>query len=219
VYFAILFAVSVLIIVVFFSSSYNKFANSEFVKSLTFFFYLILIFVLQWGYYFALEMLFNGKTIGKMILGLRTINYEGEYLDFKSCFLRNFFRVFDVYMTFCLGAFFCMIINKDFRRIGDLAANTIVIRESKFNIPVPDFTIQNTKVQNTGAVRLTKHLSEKELYIIRQFLNSIDKFAPEKKKDLAEKLARSINERLNDTEAIEDPIKYLQSVYLRHKDE
>ena len=175
--------------------------------------------MLQWGYYFVMEMIFNGKTIGKMILGLRAINYEGDYLDFKSCFIRNFFRVFDVYMTFCLGAFFCMIFNKDFRRIGDLAANTIVIRESKFNIPVPDFKISNMKDENLDTTRLTRHLSEKELYIIRQFLNSLEKFPETKRKVLALKLANTVMAKLNDPETQDNPVEYLRSVYMRHKDE
>jgi hypothetical protein len=188
--------------------------------SITIFFVLIMLFVLQWGYYYFFEMVFNGKTPGKMILGLRTISYDGEFLDFKSCFLRNFMRIFDVNMTLCLGAFICMIINKDFRRIGDLVANTIVIKENKFNIPVPDFNIN--QIRNTGTpdmtVKLTKRLSERELYIIRQFLNSVDKFTPEKRIELSSKLANNIIKKLNDTEIINDPVLYLQSVYLRHKD-
>jgi hypothetical protein len=166
-----------------------------------------------------MEMLFNGKTLGKMILRLRAINYEGEYLDFKSCFVRNFFRVFDVYMTFCLGAFFCMIFNKDFRRIGDLAANTIVIREPKFNISIPEFKISNVKNETLETSKLTRHLSEKELYIIRQFLNSIEKFTVEKRNELASKLAKTISQKLYDAESTSDPVEYLKTVYMRHKDE
>ena len=197
----------------------TAFTQSDLVKSLTFFFYLVLVFVLQWGYYFTMEMIFNGKTLGKMILRLRAINYEGEYLDFKSCFVRNFFRVFDVFITFCLGAFFCMIFNKDFRRIGDLAANTIVIREPRFNIPIPDFKVANVKNESIEAVKLTKHLSEKELYIIRQFLNSIEKFTVEKKNELASKLAFTVSKKLNDPQPVTNPVEYLKTVYLRHKDE
>ena len=50
---------------------------------------LLLIFVLEWGYYIASEMLMNGQSIGKRALHLRVVRENGLPLSFSDSFLRN----------------------------------------------------------------------------------------------------------------------------------
>ena len=187
--------------------------------SLSYFFLFIILFTLQWGYYIFFEMLFNGKSIGKMILGLRVIMYDGEFLDFSSSVLRNFIRVIDINITFYWGAILSMMINKDLRRIGDLVANTIVIKEQKFKINIPDFSIYDLKDTDILKKKIIKKLSENDLYVIRRFLNTADSFKTDKKIEIANKIALAIKNKLNDTEEINDPIEYLKKIYLGHQDE
>lgn len=188
--------------------------------SLSLAFFFVLTFVFQWGYFVFFEMLFNGKSPGKMLLKLRVINYEGKFLDLESSVLRNFVRIVDINLTGFLGAIICMLVNRDMRRIGDLVGNTVVITEESFNIRLPDFSVRTIRQESyTDAKKLTKKLSEKELYIIRRFLNSVESFKEPKRSELAGKIAQSIKIKLNDSEGYNDPIDYLKSVYTRHKND
>ncbi len=174
---------------------------------------------MQWGYFIFFEMMFNGKSIGKILLRLRVINYNGKFLDFSSSVLRNFARLIDIYATGYWGATISMMINKDLRRIGDLLANTIVIKEPKFKIDIPDFNIYNLKETDIDKKKFIKKLSENDLYVIRKFLNTADSFDDNKKIEIANKIAFAIKNKLNDAENINDPIEYLKKVYLGHQNE
>ena len=52
----------------------------------------ILIFVLYWGYYFVFEAYANGKTIGKMLLGTRVVDLDGNKPSKKSIAIRTLCR-------------------------------------------------------------------------------------------------------------------------------
>ena len=56
---------------------------------------LVLLFVLEWGYFVISEGLFRGKTLGKEALGLRVVQLEGYPITFWSAVQRNLLRVVD----------------------------------------------------------------------------------------------------------------------------
>ena len=164
-------------------------------------------------------MFFNGKTLGKILFKLRVIKYDGTFLDFPSSVLRNFIKLLEIMLTCTFSSAVAVIFNKDFRTIGDIFANTVVVLEPKIKIEIPDFSLkESSSEESASGIRLIKKLSEDELYVIRSFLNSMDKFEGSKQQDLAGKIAKTIKEKLNDPGDITDPVEYLKNIYLRHKD-
>ncbi len=190
-------------------------------EALTWFFWFVIIFLLRWFYYFFFEMLFNGKTPGKMILGLRVINHDGRYLDLTAVVLRNFVRIFDQDVTFYLGALISIMANREYRRIGDLIAGTIVIKEDKLQKKIPDFSIIKNWTPDTEekSRKIIRKLSEDDLYVLRKFLNSVESFPPGKRKVLVDNMARTIRVKIGDPDDYVDPLDYLKTVYMRHNDE
>ena len=78
-------------------------------------------------YYAGLEAT-TGATIGKRLLGLRVVMADGSPLDWTSSIIRNVLRIIDFLPAFyLLGAIFVWSTAKN-QRIGDLGANTVVIR-------------------------------------------------------------------------------------------
>ncbi len=78
-------------------------------------------------YYAALEAT-TGATIGKRLLGLRVVVADGAPVDWTSSIIRNVLRIVDILPVFyLLGAIFVWSTEKN-QRIGDLGANTVVIR-------------------------------------------------------------------------------------------
>jgi hypothetical protein len=166
-----------------------------------------------------MELFFNGQSPGKMALRLRVIQYNGDYLDMPSIVLRNLLRFIDLETTFYLGAIISTLLNKDLRRIGDIVAGTIVVRQEKYLKSLPDFKIYSTTAVHHSSVRVLKKLSENDLYILRRFLNSLDKFSPEKKSALGKKMALTFRKKINDQSGYSNPIDYLRELYMRHQNE
>lgn len=89
---------------------------------------LILVFFVYFGYYVFFEMLMNGQTPGKKIAKIKVIKQNGEPIAFFESALRNILRLIDVLVSFCLLGTFLIIFTKDYKRVGDFAANTIVVK-------------------------------------------------------------------------------------------
>ena len=71
-----------------------------------------------------------GKTIGKMVFGIRVVKDTGEGLDLKEALIRNILRLVDMLVLYALGSL-VMVSTPRFQRVGDLLARTIVIKEGR----------------------------------------------------------------------------------------
>mgnify|MGYP000991838487 CR=1 FL=1 len=211
-----------MIVVMFYSLSlFSKFSfilNNETIDSIFLFFVILLIFILRWFYNIVIEFATNGMSIGKFLFKIRVIDIKGGYLTLSTIILRNFSRIIDENLTSYLGVFFSMVFDKYFRRIGDIVAGTVVIREDKFNPVMPDFSINYQDISIEKKI-LQKRLTEEELYILRKFLNSLNKWDEKKRDDMILKMANKIKNRISDKEEFLDPLKYLKEVYMRHINE
>lgn len=88
---------------------------------------LIVIFFLMWGYFVLFEMLWDGSSPGKRIMKLRVVNDDFTPVNFSSSLIRNLLRTADI-MPGCYGfAISTMLFNRDNKRLGDIAAKTVVI--------------------------------------------------------------------------------------------
>jgi len=87
---------------------------------------LVVVFVIQFGYFVLLEMVMNGQSIGKRIFGLRAIRENGQPLTFSNILVRALFRV-SADMIY-VGVFVIMF-SKQHKRLGDMAAGTVVVSE------------------------------------------------------------------------------------------
>jgi len=88
----------------------------------------IAYFALTFGYSIFFEWLWRGQTIGKRVLKLRVVDADGLRLTSSQIVIRNLLRLVDL-LPFCYtvgGAF--LVLSPKLQRLGDLAANTVVIR-------------------------------------------------------------------------------------------
>ena len=94
---------------------------------LGFWFSLILIFVLNWFYHTAFEILWRGQSPGKRIMGIRVVRRDGSPVNPGASFIRNLLRFADTFMFLYLIALISMLVSPGFRRLGDWAADTLVV--------------------------------------------------------------------------------------------
>lgn len=94
--------------------------------------FLLTAFVLEWLYPVVFEVLASGATPGKRAMGLQVLNDDGTPVRWPGSLTRNLLRAID-FLPFMYFIGFCATVaNRDFKRLGDLAANTLVVyREQK----------------------------------------------------------------------------------------
>ncbi|WP_112179911.1 MULTISPECIES: RDD family protein [Paraliobacillus] len=91
---------------------------------------IVIIFVLNTGYYLFLEYFWGGRTIGKKIIGLRVIQDNGHSITLLSSFIRNFLRIIDSLPAAYFVGMLLVFLHPKHKRLGDLAAGTIVVHEN-----------------------------------------------------------------------------------------
>jgi uncharacterized RDD family membrane protein YckC len=76
------------------------------------------------------ETLTRGRSLGKLALGLRVVRDDGGPVRFRHALTRALAGVFvDFLLTFGAGAVICSLLNERGKRVGDLLAGTVVVRE------------------------------------------------------------------------------------------
>jgi uncharacterized RDD family membrane protein YckC len=95
--------------------------------------YLILWFGLEWFYPTAFEVYFGGATPGKRALALMVLHSDGTPVGLPASLTRNLLRAVD-FLPFLYGfGLLAMVLSRDFQRLGDIAAGTVVVyREIDF---------------------------------------------------------------------------------------
>ena len=94
---------------------------------------LILLFLAEWFYPVLFEVYSRGATPGKKVLGLAVLYGDGTPVGWSASMVRNLLRFAD-FLPWAYGfGLLSMLLDRDFRRLGDLAADTVVVhRESSY---------------------------------------------------------------------------------------
>lgn len=88
---------------------------------------ILLFFIVLWGYYILFEIAWNGQTPGKRQINLRTIRTDGMPAGPYEIVIRNLMRLVDILPGSYGVAIIAMFVNPQARRLGDLAAGTLVV--------------------------------------------------------------------------------------------
>lgn len=88
--------------------------------------YFLALFTASWLYFILFEVLCRGVTPGKRSLGLRVVHDDGTPVGWPASIIRNLLRPVDVLPLGYAAGYVSTLVSRDFRRLGDLAAGTIV---------------------------------------------------------------------------------------------
>src|SRR5438309_4634640 len=87
-------------------------------------------FVVVFGYFWISEALFSGQTLGKRAFRLRAVGDRGEPLTWMQAGIRNVVRIVD-FLPYGYGVgVVVLFVNGRGKRLGDLAAGTVVVKDS-----------------------------------------------------------------------------------------
>jgi uncharacterized RDD family membrane protein YckC len=89
-------------------------------------------FIVVFGYFWTCEAFWSGQTIGKKVFRLRAVGDRGEPMTFFQAGIRNVVRIVD-FLPYAYGVgLVVLFINGKGKRLGDLAAGTIVVKDSDY---------------------------------------------------------------------------------------
>lgn len=173
---------------------------------------LIGLFLIEWGYFVAYEMLTGGRSIGKRWLDLRVVKEDGRPLGFGDSLLRNLLRAADFLpMGYAVGLLVAGS-DKRFRRLGDLVAKTMVICDAHSHTLTPLELSPPAQASELRALPLRPPVSADERMAIEALLRR-KHLSLDRAMELAEILAPELARRMHVRYA--DPLRFLGLLHVR----
>ncbi|MFT3767777.1 MAG: RDD family protein [Minicystis sp.] len=157
---------------------------------------LLALFLLEWFYYVFFETLWSGRTPGKRALSLRVVTEGGHPLTFADSLLRNLLRAAD-FLPF-LYAVGLVVMGRDrrFRRLGNLAAGTIVIAEERHAVGATLRLDPPPTAAELRSIPQRVPLTGDEMDAVELFLRRQGRLSAARENELAEMVAPVFAKRL-----------------------
>lgn len=171
--------------------------------------WLILYFVVEWGYYVLFDLVWDGQSPGKRLFELRVIKSAGHPIGFYDSVLRNLLRAADIVPGSYATGVLAILCTRRFQRLGDLAADTIVVHERKAWFAGASAPGRPEAVQ-ADLKKVT--LSNRERRLLQEFMMRKDRLHPDRREELAEILATAYRKRFQ-LPAEADPTLFLSKLY------
>ena len=165
------------------------------------------------GYFVFFEIIWNGQSPGKRAMGLRVVKTSGYPITPVTALIRNVVRLVDWLPAFYAVGVITMIANRHARRLGDLVAGTLVIKEKRYaslsslssarSTPAPSRPgdvlraaglLEPAPLAGSGAQ--LDRLTREDEALIRDFLNRRHTLAPRRRDDLARQIAAVVHGRI-----------------------
>jgi uncharacterized RDD family membrane protein YckC len=156
---------------------------------------ILTFFFSMFGYPVLFETLASGRTPGKRATGLRVVDVGGRPIGFRASAIRNVIRVVDVLPGMYLVGIVAILASKKNQRLGDMAANTVVVMErtggrvSKRAAPAWQEPRDLLEPSPEAATWDVSAVTGDELSTIRQFLLRRGTLTPDARARLAHELA------------------------------
>ncbi len=154
--------------------------------------FIFIVFIIFFGYFIAFEALGNGQTPGKRALGLRVVRDGGYPIDFTAALVRNLIRVGEMMFGFYAIAAIAALVSPENKRLGDMAAGTIVVREAKMQSPASMLR----EIREEPVYAATAYASGEERALVKRFLERRDSLDPRRRNELAHQIAERIRPRV-----------------------
>ncbi|MDX2939184.1 RDD family protein [Streptomyces ipomoeae] len=140
----------------------------------------------------AVETLSHGRSLGKLAFGLRVVRDDGGPIRFRHALVRGAVGVVEILMTFGVVACIASLVSARGRRLGDVFAGTLVVRErvpsgqTPFVPPPPYWLVGRFSGLDLSAVPDGLWLA------IRQYLTRMRQLDPHVGAAMAERLASDL---------------------------
>ncbi|WP_168583365.1 RDD family protein [Gephyromycinifex aptenodytis] len=139
------------------------------------------------------ETLTRGRTLGKKILGLRSVRDDGGPIDFRRALTRNLIGFVEIYLLSGIPALICALVTSPTRRLGDIGAGTYVAHE-RVDLVLPEPVQMPAQLAQWAAGADIGPLPDPLVAQMRAALRQGEQFTPETTRRLAETLAHDVRD-------------------------
>ncbi|QFS42812.1 RDD family protein [Nostoc sphaeroides] len=172
-------------------------------------------FILYVGYFVIFETLWFGQTPGKRVAKIRVVRDDGRLIGLQQATLRALLRPFDE--TLFIGAFLIMLSRRE-KRLGDLAAGTIVIQAQTPTASATLIISEQAKGLHEQLIEIAdlSQLMPDDFAVIREYLQRRGAMSLKARASLSLKLAEQVKAIINLENLPEavTPDVFLEAVYL-----
>ncbi len=158
------------------------------------------------GYFIFFEWVMRGQTPGKKSMKLRVIHDDGTAVAGTSILVRNILRIVDFLPVAYGVGLVAIFVNKHCKRLGDLAAGTIVIKEGQL-----DYRANADKKKETLpelVVPANPELTPEERRLLSGFIQRREQLLLHVRLKLAKQLVLPLREKYGGN--ADDPELYLE---------
>jgi uncharacterized RDD family membrane protein YckC len=146
------------------------------------------------GYPLVFETATRGRSVGKIVMGLRVVSDDGGPERFRQAIFRALASVVEIWMLFGSPAVICSMISPKAKRLGDIFAGTIVISERGPKLgPPPAMPVSlawwASSLQLSG-------LGAEQAELARQFLSRAPQLDPRVRDQMAYRIAGDVLSRV-----------------------
>jgi uncharacterized RDD family membrane protein YckC len=132
--------------------------------------YFVILFLPLFFYHLLCETFLNGQSFGKKLMKMRVVKIDGSQAGIGSYFLRWILAPIDIYFTYGSVGLVTMLINGRGQRLGDLAANTTVVK-LKAEAKLDDTILRTTPVNYEVKFPQVSSLTDKDIAIVKAVLD------------------------------------------------
>lgn len=159
-------------------------------------------FAILWGYYLLFEGLRDGQTIGKQLLGLRAVRDGGFSVGFSASAVRNLMRLIDLQPLFSyLVGMTSVLVTKSGKRLGDIVAGTIVVRETL--VAPPAAPAPASARAGAAIVSSIALLTDDEFQLLARWAERRSALDADRRRQLTSRVTERLSRALPDTSASE----------------
>ena len=151
----------------------------------------VLVFV---GYPLVFETATRGRTVGKMVMGLRVVSDDGGPERFRQALFRALASVVEIWMLLGSPAVICSMLSPKAKRIGDIFAGTVVISERGPKLGPPP-TMPPQLAWWAASLQLSG-LGAEQAEVARQFLSRATQLDPQVRDQMAYRIASDVLSRV-----------------------
>ena len=166
----------------------------------------------------TVETVTRGRSLGKLITGLRTVRDDAGPISFQHAFVRALLALVETWLFYGVPAFISGLVSKKGKRLGDYAAGTYVIR-SRVKLVLPPPPVMPPPLAGWARAADIAPLPERLLLSVRQVLGRIDTLAAPTRYALLDRLAQEVSAYVAPAPPPGTPADaYLAAVVAEHRD-
>ena len=140
----------------------------------------------------TVETLTRGKSLGRLIMGLRIVRDDGGAVRFRQAFTRGILAVLEIYMLVGSLAFAVAVFNEKSKRLGDMLAGTYAMRE-RVKAPPPPVVVMPAELAPWAALADIGRLPDPLSRRAARFLAQAERMTPPARTALGTSLATEVS--------------------------